>query len=227
MKLQEDIGPLVKQKLEALQDTSREEMWDKISTSLDERKKKRRMIYFLSSIGFVALLFLTVTLVIGNDVGMERELPPITGTENMNSEKFPKNNEVVITPIKNDTLRYDYSIVNTEKTAPKSSTNSNANEIKSDNNIITNSLKRSSESIQKDTEVVNLKKDLETTVDRDESIGSFDSLTEGSDVKTTFYYYRGEDNSQVVTSDKKVIDSLLFEPKRVTETVKDSIHKKE
>ena len=72
--------------------------------------------------------------------------------------------------------------------------------------------------------VLPTQKDLEDKPSESKvTVTEFDSIdpSEGATVKTTYYYYRDNDNTEVVTKDVKLIDSLLQESNR--RTINDSI----
>ncbi|MEP0262809.1 hypothetical protein [Dokdonia sp.] len=68
MKPQEDIGSFIKTKLQSTEKPSNEETWDRIQSSLKERKKKKRFVFFLRWGSGIALLSIIGFLILNNNI---------------------------------------------------------------------------------------------------------------------------------------------------------------
>jgi cytoskeletal protein RodZ len=68
MKPQEDIGSFIKTKLQSTEKPSNEETWDRIQSSLKERKKKKRFVFFLRWGAGIALLSIIGFFILNNNI---------------------------------------------------------------------------------------------------------------------------------------------------------------
>lgn len=80
MKPQEDIGSFIKTKLQSTEKPSNEETWDRIQSSLKERKKKKRFVFFLKWGSGIAL-FLIVGLFALNNSNDTSNTKPVTSSQ--------------------------------------------------------------------------------------------------------------------------------------------------
>ena len=103
MKPEEDIGSLIKTKLQSAQKASKESTWEQIQHSLEERRKKRRMAFYYK-LGSVGLLILLGALFIFNYVYMDTESTTASQKEmysksdSQKTASTEKSNNVIETP---------------------------------------------------------------------------------------------------------------------------------
>lgn len=62
MKNNEDIGDFFKEQLNKIKKTPKEELWDKITYTLDQKRKKKRLLYFWLTASSFALLILLFSM---------------------------------------------------------------------------------------------------------------------------------------------------------------------
>ena len=173
----------IKSQLSAMNKTTAEPTWERVATTLKKNKRRRYATWVLSSLGTFTVLVLFFT--------------QCTGTST-NSLAAPLNNpdsaqEVVTTADSDSSTPLDIS---EDDPAPIDSTNQ-ANLTNSETVVTTNS---SSTKTNAPVRTNNFSE--QETLD---SVNTF----EGAEVKTTYYYYNQANNTQIVTQDKTVIDSIL------------------
>ncbi|MEP2936841.1 MAG: hypothetical protein ABJM06_00505 [Gilvibacter sp.] len=144
-----------------------------------KRRKKRRLLFWWTG---SVLSLLLIALFIGQFNNSESSSPVDTQTTEQTNTKGSNQNE---SP-NNDVLK--------ETTFTDDSIQQELDESQDNLDITSNP-----NSINK------------TNKTKQVSVTEFDSvdLMEGAEVKTTYYYYRDSDNTEVITKNKSVLDSLL------------------
>lgn len=173
----------IKSQLSAMNKTTAEPTWERVVTTLKKNKRRRYATWVLSSLGTFTVLVLFFTQCTGNST---------------NSLAAPLNNpettkEVVTTADSDSSTTLEIpeddpapidstnqsNLANTETVVPTTTTNTKTNAPINTNNF-----------------------NEQETLD---SVNTF----EGAEVITTYYYYNQANNTQIVTQDKTVIDSIL------------------
>jgi len=180
MEHKEDIGSLIEKKLNSAAKSPDDALWNKINESLEEKRKRKAFIFWITSgsILFVAVLYLILTSTFINNSNTSTE---ITDTFDSKNNKEVTNSENTLgskTVLKNDSIKFKTeNIINNTKETTNNETNKQLTAKEKEQNI-----KRA----------VNL----------------FDTIEENAVVKTT-YYYSNSDSLNIKTTDKRIIDSLI------------------
>lgn len=136
MKHKEDIGVLINEKLNQAQKSPSDDLWNKINTTLDKKKKKRRGFFiWFTAIGLLTLLsilhFGTSLFSLNETIDTKKEI--VNGkslernSKDDNSEKQTKNKQTVIENSKN--------ITETKNLTEESFSNNNSNKNPNNENI--------------------------------------------------------------------------------------------
>lgn len=212
MKPQEDIGSLIKTKLQSAKKASNEATWERIQHSLEERKRKRRNAFYikLGSAGLLliigALFMFNYSDIITNSTTTSQEEThskiddqKIIEAEESKSSSLPSQTIKVST--NTDVNNLDASNLQNQE-ASKGSTTSIINdsiketifktEISKENLHPLNVLKGSSKNA----------KALDTIVNRND-------VPVTQTTQKVYYYYNSKNGQEMSSTNKKVIDSIV------------------
>lgn len=193
MKHKEDIAVLIKQKLNGMHASSMEPSWEMVEKSLRRRKKKRLILWWSGSVLSLVLIALFI--------------------QNFNENSTPEQTDA--------TKAIEATTANDQdKNTIPSSDKSNSN---SPDSPSTNTEQLPDNVAGSNTASVGDKNEQEDAKPKQVTVTQFDSVdpTQGAEVKTTYYYYRDSDKTEIITKDKKVLDSLL--ENSASKVLKDSI----
>ncbi|RMA57716.1 hypothetical protein [Ulvibacter antarcticus] len=212
MKNREDIGALFEARLQDKSKSPRLEVWEKINETLDaETKRKKRLFFwwFFGSIATITILLLT-TLTVTNtslfnasendseeELNIQKESPiditseEATESSQMLDENSTNNNESNIMFTSEGIEDTEYS--KEDQAAIKEEKNNNTANEKKRTKIVSHGSKTTTDEANK----LHFEGEHEIIFD------------DGYEVETNYSYYNSETNETIVTSDKKVIDSLI------------------
>lgn len=190
MKQEKDIGQFFKNKLNKGEKTASESLWEKINTSLNQEQRKRKKILFYWLIGGGSIVLLGLFLLFNNGYFSQPNSHSPERNASSVGEPFPashkENNEVLmkISPI-------DSSIIKNDQ-----------------NEKLTKILlieENSTISVPENPKKKNSEKKTKKSTPKSKSLGETFSVSE------KYYYYNSRDGKQVITENKKEIDSLISE----------------
>lgn len=186
-----DIGKLFENKLNKGKKAPKNTLWEKINTSLDEEKHRRKRIFYYWISGGVILTLLGAFLLFGNSDFLK-----------INSTVTKKHNEIL-----ENTVSSSEKIDNVKstETLPIDSLSAELQDEKL-SKIATVEENQPVNSLQKSQG----KKSINTS---EKKVSKSKSLDETFTVSEKFYYYNSRDGRQIVTQDKKEIDSLILKNK--------------
>lgn len=227
MKPEEDIGSLIKSKLQSAQKASKEATWERIQHSLEERRRKRRVSFYFK-VGSAGLLILLGALFVFTYVSMNTESTIITQEEAYSTSDSQK---TVSTKKSNEISENFIQIEGVSKN-------------KNENNLEVSSTSDQEISEKRHTAVISIDfdKDLEKsqsgnkTKTQVETIANnennentpnsnspnatknekaLDTIVNRNDVPVTqttqkvYYYYNSKNGQEISSTNKKVIDSIV------------------
>ena len=228
MKPQEDIGSLIKTKLQATEKVSNEATWERIQHSLEKRKQKRRFAFYIR-LGSAGLLVLMGALFLINYVSDTNKntttFDEEIGIENPDTKSVSKEKKA------------DYK-VSTEITTGTNLENKETSELKSDiskqqetlsnttvSKTATGGITETKKESTKNTEIqtkpiaiVETKEEKpETNHSRKDGLNTkvIDTILNSNDVPVTqttqkvYYYYNSKNGQEISSMDKGVIDSIV------------------
>lgn len=231
MKPQEDIGGLIKTKLQSAERTSNEPTWERIQNSLEERKKKRRFAFYIK-LGSVVLLFMISAVFIltytstntENTVISQEEIHPKSDHQNVITIETNKE-------IKKAAVHATATSKNNEVN-PSETSYLIDQEITEENSITPISkrldTKTKKEDIEDKTVVTENKKNTPQAITSEDikKIKVLDTIVNRNDVPVTqttqkvYYYYNSKNGQEVRNTDKKVIDSIVAMNQRKQDSLK-------
>lgn len=115
MEADNNIGKFIDKKLQGLKDTPDEELWGRITTSLDKKKKKRIPVWYYLAPLFLVLGCLVTLTVLTDKKTTTNPLIIQEDSDLMNSEKSAPNSQVVTTD--NSVLIKSYDLTNNNNTS--------------------------------------------------------------------------------------------------------------
>jgi len=180
----------IKAQLDSLDKTTIEPTWDRVEATLKRNKRRRYATLLLTSIGSLAVVVLFFNQCIGVS---SNSLAVPSGQQELQTAP------IVESSTSQGSKTYSVSNVNAEQTTALQNTNSDQTTTSSREN----SYKDSKTDYTENT----------TTSIKSETLDSVEFL-EGAVVKTTYYYYNDASNTEVVTQNKAVIDSILESDQR-------------
>ncbi len=186
-----DIGKLFENKLNKGKKAPKNTLWEKINTSLDEEKHRRKRIFYYWISGGVILTLLGAFLLFGNSDFLK-----------INSTVTKKHNEILENTV-SSSEKVDN--VKSTETLPIDSLSAELQDEKL-SKIATVEENQPVNSLQKSEG----KKSINTS---EKKVSKSKSLDETFTVSEKFYYYNSRDGRQIVTQDKKEIDSLILKNK--------------
>lgn len=186
-----DIGKLFENKLNKGKKAPKNTLWEKINTSLDEEKHRRKRIFYYWISGGVILTLLGAFLLFGNSDFLKIN-STVTKKHNEILENTVSSSEKIDNVKSTETLHIDS--LSAELQDEKLSKIATVEE-----NQPVNSLQKSEG-----------KKSINTS---EKKVSKSKSLDETFTVSEKFYYYNSRDGRQIVTQDKKEIDSLILKNK--------------
>jgi len=186
-----DIGKLFENKLNKGKKAPKNTLWEKINTSLDEEKHRRKRIFYYWISGGVILTLLGAFLLFGNSDFLKIN-STVTKKYNEILENTVSSSEKVGNVKSTETLHIDS--LSAELQDEKLSKIATVEE-----NQPVNSLQKSEG-----------KESINTS---EKKVSKSKSLDETFTVSEKFYYYNSRDGRQIVTQDKKEIDSLILKNK--------------
>lgn len=224
MKPQEDIGSLIKTKLQSVEKASNEPTWEKIQHSLEERKKKRRFAFYIKTGLAVLLLMISALFMFNyvntsteNTITSQEEILVKTNNQDLVIKKDKETTEVAIpttTISKNNTIEnLDVSSNQNQEKAIEKTTTQNSENL---------DLKVKSERREGKKEVITAvskskENNSQINVSKEASKNSIalDTIVNRNDVPVTqttqkiYYYYNSKDGQEMSSTNKKVIDSIV------------------
>ncbi len=224
MKPEEDIGSLLKTKLQSVQKASKEPAWEKIQHSLEERRKKRRMAFYFK-IGSAGLLILLGVFFMFTYVHIDTENATVSqeeGYSTSNSQKtigIEKRTNVLETPkdIKIVSENKDVNNLEGNKAAHQEMPQekyrkaiSNAFDETLENNEAENKTNTQVETAAHTKKTPFTNAPLETNNEK-----TLDTIINRNDVPVTqttqkvYYYYNSKNGQEMSSTNKKVIDSIV------------------
>ena len=224
MKPQEDIGSLIKTKLQSAEKASNEATWERIQHSLEERKKKRRFAFYIKA-GLTVLLLIISSLFLFNYMSTSPENTIVSQegihlkTDNQEAIDIEKDKGAIEVTTHTTTSK-DNGIKNSDVN------NSQDQEIPKEDVVtqISNdlNLKTKSEHVKDKTEAITVaskskENSSQISVSKEASKNSkaFDTIVNRNDVPVTqttqkvYYYYNSKNGQEMSSTDKKVIDSIV------------------
>jgi len=182
MKKKEDIANIIKQKLEGMHPETSAPNWDAVMNTLDRRKRFRQGMWLLGSVLSIALIALFIQNFATDSSINQSE----NGTQVQAASNAPNSEDGGINDNANSTTANEFFASDDEQLV----SDAKAKELQNDK------AKNNNES---------------NTPIKQVSVTEFDSVDpmQGAQVKTTYYYYRDSDKTEVITKNKKVLDSLL------------------
>lgn len=196
MEDKKDIGTLIKSRLSDSQIPPEEGLWERIEGSLEARDRRKRNIMLLWISGGAAAVLLFLLLL------------NVMGSSNSETEGSMESEDLLVTQV--DSI-LNNSEVNSEKTITYKQLES----------LVADSLQTG----------IRLRSDsLETTPEKngespDTSMGQGDTkknggyMEEGVTIKTVYHYYNSTTKEVFETTDKEVIDSLIDNGNKETDSV--------
>ena len=247
MKPQEDIGELIKTKIQSSEKTSDEATWERIQHSLEERRRKRRFAFYLKlgSASLLVLIGIFITLNYFSNDNIET-----TPSENLPQSKIETPKETSITNEESQDIRSDITIdkdqniikdieAHTEETTlknidvseqqptenvSKASSNNTitekenkVNNTKEQNHSISNTVEKTAQASSKKEEVKTLKNTISPKVT--DSIMNSNDIPVTQTTKKVYYYYNSKNGQEISSMDKRVIDSIM----KANEVQRDSL----
>lgn len=186
-----DIGKLFENKLNKGKKAPKNTLWEKINTSLDEEKHRRKRIFYYWISGGVIITLLGAFLLFGNSDFLK-----------INSTVTKKHNEILENTV-SSSEKVDN--VKSTETLPIDSLSAELQDEKL-SKIATVEENQPVNSLQKSEG----KKSINTS---EKKVSKSKSLDETFTVSEKFYYFNSRDGRQIVTQDKKEIDSLILKNK--------------
>ena len=186
-----DIGKLFENKLNKGKKAPKNTLWEKINTSLDEEKHRRKRIFYYWISGGVILTLLGAFLLFGNSDFLK-----------INSTVTKKYNEILENTVSSSEK---VGNVKSTETLPIDSLSAELQDEKL-SKIATVEENQPVNSLQKSEG----KKSINTS---EKKVSKSKSLDETFTVSEKFYYFNSRDGRQIVTQDKKEIDSLILKNK--------------
>jgi|26BtaG_2_1085354.scaffolds.fasta_scaffold00209_1 low affinity Fe/Cu permease len=187
MEEKKDIGQFFKDKLKDGEKSPSTDLWDRINTSLDkeDRLRKNSFPYWIMGLGITLLFILGFIFYTSNFIESDSDS---LKKENTIKAQAP----VLATPSESneDRININYSL-------DEVSENKNLSEIESK---IDDSIKNS---------VARPKKNMVVSMEK-ESLPKIAETIDSYRVSKKYHYYNSEDGEEWSTSDKNLIDSLLY-----------------
>ncbi len=235
MKPQEDIGSFIKTKLQSTEKTSKEDTWDRIQSSLEKRKKKKRIaFYFKWGIGITFLLIAGLFILIDSNDITNTEQVVQSQTNNISTSSSTKTKDINIptdtsmqsVSYKEDSNNQDIQTENgsTSKKGNLDPKEANSTE-KTSKSITISTTKKTSTDQEVISSKINVQKKNVTAPTSSKKINNDiikDSIINRNDVPVThttkkvYYYYNSKDGQEMSSTNKAVIDSIIKanEPKQ-------------
>lgn len=214
MKPEEDIGSLIKTKLQAAQRASKEPTWERIQHSLEERRKKRKIAFYFK-VGSFMLLLLLGSLFMFTYLDIDTNNTTVSPSDIQEKVGDEKSNEV--------------SVNHTDR--KETSTNNDANNLKVNTSVDQetqlNTITKEVDGNLKNIDVSNKIKNQTKTVTSNENTSHtnsirqitnetvLDTIVNRNDVPVTqttqkvYYYYNSRNGQEMSSTSKKVIDSIV------------------
>lgn len=193
MKKGKEIGSFYKSALENGKKSPNNNIWEKINKSLDEEKRsKRKLFYFWilgSGISAVIVLFLIFEKEIFNQTTIPEQEKSNPLIKNSSNNSEEKFNDIILI----DSLIYDKNDKANFSNSEIDVKDSNDDKLDSNSKIGTKSTTKKAKS---------------------KTVTKAEIYT----VKTNYYYYNSQDSTQIMTSNKKEIDSLISEKGKLKNT---------
>ncbi|WP_299763516.1 hypothetical protein [uncultured Dokdonia sp.] len=240
MKSQEDIGSLIKTKLQATEKVSNEATWERIQHSLEERKQKRRFAFYIK-LGSAGLLVLIGVLFIIN----------YSSHSSINTTVFEEKTTIENVDTKaisiEEKASYEVAPDVTAGTDPKNNEENEVQDLKINKKQETPTSKSvvKSTTTQKESNikeqpskgktknasnvvVIPKEKNPKTTSPSHTTVNTMDidTIVNRNDVPVTqttqkvYYYYNSKDGQEMKTTNKKEIDSIIKANQIKTDSLK-------
>jgi len=188
-----DIGQFFENKLNDGKSTPNKHLWDKINTSLDEEKRRKKRMFFYWFVGGGASVILGFALLFGigffknTESFAPKEKTPVV--EDLDSKSKKDSEEIIF-----DTSEKDSLGIHKRQEEKLSKINS------------------STESVKK------LETESSSEKNYNKKINSFSTTKKPVDetfsVAEKYYYYNSRNGKQIVTENRKEIDSIVLEAYR-------------
>lgn len=182
-----DIGTLFKNKLNDAKITPKNSLWDKINTSLDEEKRKRKRILFYWWLGSGISVLLGLFLLFGTGIFL-----------NQNSQIPLENNPLEQKPLLTSDKEHNDETIKILKDSLKFKNNDDEKLSKIDTENKHETLNDTESPSKKVSE-----KNIQKSSSKRKSIDEIYTISE------KYYYYNSKDGKQIITNNKNEIDSLI------------------
>ncbi|MBK5213043.1 MAG: hypothetical protein JJE55_05210 [Flavobacteriaceae bacterium] len=190
MEQKKDIGALFEKGLNDGKKIPNKSLWEKINTTLDEEKRRKKRILYYWFVGAGLSVLLGLFLLLGN------------GIFSPSNYNLPENN----------TSSPNQSISTLEKISNETSLENSTKDSLSHQTYTEEKLSKI-KYVQEDSVLMkneNTSKLIPETK-TEKILSKNKSKNENYSVSKNYYYYNSRDGKRLVTSDKKVIDSLLLD----------------
>lgn len=233
MKSQEDIGSLIKTKLQATEKASNEATWGRIQHSLEERKQKRRFAFYIK-LGSAGLLVLIGALFMIN-YSSHSTIKTTVSEEKINIENIDtkttfieeKASYGVAPDVTTDTVSKSNEVkdlqIDTQQETPttkvvvKTTSEENATEIKEkptkDASKVITIPKKKHPKASSPLHTIENTMDMDTIVNRND-------VPVTQTTQKVYHYYNSKDGQEMKTTNKKEIDSIVKANQIKTDSLK-------
>jgi hypothetical protein len=196
MRQKKDIGQLFENKLNNGKKTPSKSIWEKINTSLDAEKRRKKRVFYYWLVGsgitiLLGLLLVNTENITQNNIINKNNTPPFTKQPIKTTAKENNENSVIVS--KEKSVHIDSE--NNKKLSKI--VNSNENTKQSEQKKSTNSK----------TQKQHIEARNKTNKHSQTTKGENENYT----VSKNYYYYNSKDGKQLVTTSKREIDSLIAE----------------
>ena len=208
-----DIGELFEKKLSKGKKKPSESVWEKINTSLDAEKSRKKRILYTWLVGAGLIGVFVLFLVLNNESPLQSNSPKqqdhtivtnqsdISSDPSIEKEKEDNDTKELFKALKEDTLIVTNK--NREKDPEIAITNqdSELNEKEKSSNIKSKIQQKDSGNKSKN------------------NITTGNTFDKNSTVTKNYYYYNSQNNQTIVTQNKNEIDSLISEQNKFLDSV--------
>jgi len=240
MKSQEDIGSLIKTKLQATEKVSNEATWERIQHSLEERKQKRRFAFYikLGSAGLLVLIGVLFMInyndhpTVNTTVSKEKTTIENTDTRAVSTEEKASHEVAPDVTTDTDSKNNEENLVQDLQINKKQETPTSKSVVKStttqkESNIKEQPSKGKTKNAS-NVVVIPKEKNPKTTSPLHTATKTkvTDTIVNRNDVPVTqttqkvYYYYNSKDGQEMKTTNKKEIDSIVKANQIKTDSLK-------
>ncbi len=204
-----DIGLVFEEKLKVGTKTPNENLWDKIDTTLDEKNRKSKRFFYIWFIGGTLVLLTGVYLFFGNKIFTNSETQS-------NQSTYTNTTPTSISTLSKEKNEATFTANHKDSSALKNNTEKLLKTDTTDKPNVKTELANPQQTPQ-------LKYQNEPRVKSKKRNSNKTNLEEVYDVSTNYHYYNSEDNEQIITKDKNMIDSIIKSKSHHIDSVKTPI----